>query len=155
MIRVPSHFNGAFISRHFFSDYLKHNNLRGINSGRCYDWAYLAYRMFADIQLWTTDFHAWVRYGRKYHDSETGRFGVLNFMELGCNRRNAYPVPWEKQAPKLMGVDEFKKFWNGRGSGHRRHWDSLLEPQLKKVLGSRYRETTPIFQPPTPCTTVP
>lgn len=155
MIRVPAQFNGGFISRHFFPDYFRHNNVRAINSGRCYDWAYLAYRMFPDIQLWATDFHAWVRYGKKYHDSETGKFGVLNFMELGCNKRNAYPVPWDQHAPRQMTVEEFKDFWNREGGGQRRHWDSSLEPLLKKVLGKRYREATPIFQRPVPATVVP
>lgn len=155
MIRVPSSFNGAFISRHFFPDFFKHNNRRGINGGKCYDWAYLAYRMFEGIQLWTTDYHAWVQYGRKYHDSETGKFGVVNFMELGCCKRNCFPVPWESQAPIRMDVEPFKDFWNREGSGHRFHWDIMLEPQLKKVLGKRYKETSPIFQPPIPATVVP
>jgi hypothetical protein len=154
MIRMPRHFNGLFVTRHFFPEFLRHDNRRGINGGYCYDWAYLAYRMFEGVQLWTTDYHAWIRIGRKWHDSETNRFGVLNFMELGCNYRNS-PIPWESQPPRSMDVEEFKTFWNREGSGHRFHWDSMLEARLKRVLGKRFSQSTPIFQPHIPCTTVP
>lgn len=154
MIRVPSHFNGAFVSRHFFPDWFKHKNLAGINGGQCYDWAYLAHRLFEGVQLWTTDYHAWIRIGRKFHDSETGRFGVLSFMELGCCRRNG-PTPWEDQAPRQMELDEFKTFWNRQGIGHRFHWDTLLEDRLKTVLGKRYKEVTPIFPHCQPMRTIP
>lgn len=154
MIRRPRGFNGTFISRHFFPDLFKVNALRVINTGACYDWAYLAYRLFEGVQLWTTDYHAWVRVGRKWHDSETCRAGVLNFMELGCNYRNS-PIPWEGQPPRSMEVDEFKDFWNHEGSGRRFHWDNYLEPKLREVLGKRFREESPIFQTPLPSLTVP
>jgi len=155
MIRVPkTPFNGTFISRHFFPDYFKYNNLRTINSGRCYDWAYFGHRLFG-ADLWATDFHAWCKVGRKYHDSETGKYGVLNFMQLGCNRRNAYPLPWDEYGPQQMTLQEFKDFWDREGGGHRRHWDNMLEPLLQRVLGKRYRDTTPIIQLPIPAMVIP
>lgn len=160
MIRVPQHFNGAFITRHFFADYLRHDNVRGINSGRCYDWAYLAHRMFG-VQLWTTDYHAWVqvredekwRYKQLFFDSETKR-GVQTFMQLGCNVRHG-PVPWDEVAPQRMEVEAFKKFWNHHGGGYKNHWESMLEEDLKRVLGKRYSELTPIFAKPKPALVIP
>lgn len=153
MIRAPGHFNGTFITRHFFPEYLKHNNLQAINMGRCYDWAYFAHRLFG-VQLWSTDFHAWVkvnnpdqndsRWRSRFFDSETPK-GVSNFMLLGCNKRNAFPVPWDEHAPRTMELWDFKNFWDKHGGGHKRHWGSILEPALKKILGKRYSELTPIF----------
>ena len=153
MIRQPQNFNSFFVTRHFFPDYLRHNNVRGINGGRCYDWAYYAHRIFG-VQLWTTDYHAWVQVPQeeKWHwkqlffDSETVK-GVSNFMLLGCNRRHA-PAPWDNQAPTRMNVGDFKEFWNEHGGGFKRHWESMLEAKLKEVLGKRYSELTPIFQKP-------
>jgi len=154
MIRAPRRFNGTFISRHFFPSFFEHNALKVINSGRCYDWAYFAHRLFG-AQLWTTDYHAWVqiqnpdqndgRWRTRYFDSETPN-GVSNFMSLGCNIRNAYPLPWDEQAPQRVELQEFKEFWDEHGGGHRRHWGSMLEPQLQKVLGKRFSELTPIFR---------
>lgn len=149
MIRVPRQFNGVFITRHFFPEFLSSNNVRGINRGYCYDWAYYAYRMFPGTTLWTTDFHAWIQvhdriHGYRFFDSET-HTGVKSFMELGCNRRHA-PQPWDDQPPTQMGVEDFKKFWDHHGGGYKRHWDSMLETKLRKVLGSRFNERTPIFQ---------
>lgn len=160
MIRVPQNFNGQFITRHFFPDYLKHNNVRGINSGRCYDWAYFAYRMFPNVELWTTDYHAWIHlrdestdWKNLFFDSETLK-GVTNFMLLGCNRRHG-PAPWDLQPPRRMGVELFKSFWNEHGGGYKRHWDSMLEKDLQRVLGKRYSEMTPIFAKPKPALVVP
>lgn len=143
MIRAPRHFNGTFINRHFFPDYLKHGTLSRINQGKCYDWAYYAHRLF-NAQLWTTDFHAWVRWDMNYYDSETVK-GVQNFMRLRCNMRNAFPLPWDGQAPKRIGVQEFKAFWDEHGGGKRKHWDTVLEADLRRVLGKRFSEMTPIF----------
>ena len=143
MIRAPRYFNGTFINRHFFPDYLKHGVLHTINHGRCYDWAYYAHRLF-NTQLWTTDFHAWVRWDNRYYDSETSG-GVRNFLQLQCNVRNAFPVPWDGYPPKRVDVKEFKDFWDEHGGGKRRHWDTLLEADLRRVLGKRFSELTPIF----------
>jgi hypothetical protein len=149
---MPTRFNGTFITRHLFPDFFVYNNQRGINSGYCYDWAYYAHRLF-NAQLWTTDYHAWVlvntqdqrtgSWSQRFFDSETPG-GVKNFMQLGCNVRHG-PVPWDDHAPKSMGVQAFKKFWDSHGAGYRYHWDSRLETNLRKTLGKRFREATPII----------
>lgn len=147
MIRVPKQFNGAFITRHFFPSFLENDNVSAINSGYCYDWAYYGHRLFG-ADLWTTDYHAWCRYGQKYHDSETGKYGVNNFMNLGCNRRNAFPLPWEEKAPQSLSLEDFKAFWKPYSDrAAHNHWKSSLEPKLRKILGKLYQEATPIFQP--------
>jgi len=146
MIRAPKLFNGTFINRHLFPSFFKYNRLSVINSGRCYDWAYFAHRLFG-AKLWSTDYHAWVQYGKKFYDSEAGLHGVSNFLALKCNKRNCFPLPWDEMPPATMDLKQFKSFWDSNGGGHRRHWDSMLEPQLQEVLGKRYSELTPIFHP--------
>jgi len=143
--RVPSNFNAEFITRHLFRNYMKAGNLSLINRGRCYDWAYYAYRLFPNIQLWTTDFHAWVEAKGKHWDSEAPH-GVRDYLKLRCNVLNSFPCPWDEQEPVKMEVDEFKDFWDHHGSGRRYHWDNFLEFELQKVLGKRYREMSPIFE---------
>jgi hypothetical protein len=148
MIKAPASFNGRFVTRHLFRNYLEHSTLSLINSGRCYDFAYYAYRLFPNVKLWTTDYHAWVEARGKHWDSETSH-GVKDYMKLRCNVRNTYgnsfPCPWDEQEPVTMEVDEFKSFWDRNGSGRRHHWDNFLEPELKAALGKRYSEMTPIF----------
>ena len=143
MLRAPSRFNGTFINRHFFPAYFKHQTLSAINSGRCYDWAYFAHRLFG-AELWSTDYHAWVQYEGRHFDSETHK-GVRSFMDLRCNRRNAFPVPWDDHGPSRMKLQNFKDFWDEEGGGRRRHWDSILEADLRRILGKRFSELTPIF----------
>lgn len=145
MIRAPKQFNGQFINRHFYEYEFQNNLLYRINSGECYDWAYYGHRLFG-AELWTTDYHAWCRVGKKYHDSETGKYGVLNFMNLGCNVRNAFPIPWEDKPPQALPLEEFKKFWSAYSyMAENDHWTTMLEPELQRVLGKLYREATPIF----------
>lgn len=89
--------------------------------GGCYDWAYLAYCLWANVELWTTDYHAWVKVGTKFYDSETFK-GNTNLKKLGCNRR----CGWNEIEPMLVSAREFKTIWDEYGySGH--SWDSNLE----------------------------
>jgi len=147
MIKVPASFNGRFITRHLFRHYFNNGNISEINRGRCYDWAYMAYRLFPNVSLWTTDYHAWVEAKDRHWDSETHK-GVVNFMRLRCNERNTSPhcPPWDEQEPVIMNLYDFKNFWDRFGRGHRRHWGTLLESNLKDTLGKRYSEMTPIFE---------
>lgn len=144
MIRKPKSFNCLFVTRHFFRDYLEHNTIARINEGRCYDYAYFAYRMFPNVKLWTTDYHAWIEHKNKFYDSQSIN-GVEDYMRLACNRQYA-PKPWEEQPPVKVNVNRFKSMWDNWGGGRRRHWDSHLERDLKYVLGYHYSELTPIFK---------
>lgn len=144
MLRIPRQFNATFVSRHFFPTYFKNKALDNINYGRCYDWAYFAHRLFG-VDLWTTDYHAWVRYGNRWFDSETHN-GVVSFMDLRCNIRIGGAVPWGDIPPKRIGnIENFKAVWDEHGGGFRHHWNSMLESDLCRVLGKRFTNLTPIF----------
>lgn len=146
MIRRPKKFNGNFISRHFYPNYFR-SWVNQINRGECYDWAYYAHRLFG-LELWTTDWHAWVKEvhtaGNRHYDSESPN-GVKNLLNLNFHRRNSYPIPWQSQSPTQLSLEDFKDFWDEIGAKNRYHWDSILEVNIKRVLGKRYSELTPIF----------
>jgi hypothetical protein len=59
----------AFINRTFFSDY---KDVKIINEGECFLWAYHAYRLYKDVELWDMETHAFVRSKStgKFYDSE-------------------------------------------------------------------------------------
>lgn len=133
-LTLPAKFSAAFISKNFFPEDYKAKNLMAINSGRCYDWAYIGYCLWPSVVLWTTDCHAWIQSGRKFYDSESHR-GLKDHQELRCNS----DWPGDEQAPTVMPVDEFKHFWNVYGGGRRFHWDKLVK-QIKELGLTPIRE---------------
>lgn len=121
-IVLPKRLSPEFINNIFFPDYVRCNNVCDINSGRCYDWAYYVYCLYPTAQLWTTDYHAWVRYSGRFWDSESPR-GVKDVDSLGCNSRWG----WESIPPKPIDVVPFKRLWSRFGRGRKYHWDLMLE----------------------------
>ena len=119
MLVVPKKFSADFINRVFYPLEYSRATLQTINSGRCYDWAYYAYCLWNNVQLWSCDTHAWVHVGEKFYDSESPD-GVRDYSQLGCNSRWG----WEKE-PKPMNIGTFKSMWSRIGSGRRKHWHLL------------------------------
>lgn len=60
--------NVGLINREFFPNDL--DDLHYINQGRCWLWAYIAFRLYPRVELWTTGVHAFVRFQGKFYDSE-------------------------------------------------------------------------------------
>lgn len=114
-------FSPGFITKTFFPEYTK--NKRLINTGKCYDWAYIAYCLYDDIDLWTTDNHAWVEHNDAFYDSECNENGVRDTANLGCNRRCGW---FDLPPTKVIDINEYKELWNANGAGRRHHWNSLL-----------------------------
>jgi hypothetical protein len=140
--RVPAIFNARFVARHFFPEKYP-NQLRAINGGECYDFAWLCFRLFPGVQLWSSDWHAWVELQGKFFDSEALR-GVTDYLDLPFHKRNR-EIYWDEQEPRSMDLTSFKALWDSVGIGRRCHWEGWHEHHLKRVLGKRYRETTPIL----------
>jgi len=121
-IIFPEKFSAGFINRVFFNREWKNDWLSDINTGRCYDWAYIAYCLWPEVLLWTTDHHAWVQVDNKFFDSEA-QYGLQNHEWLNCNSM----WPGDEVEPTIMNVQDFKNLWNTFGGGKRFHWDSLVE----------------------------
>lgn len=118
---LPSQFDASFISKVFYPREWKYGLLSSINTGRCYDWAYKAFCLWSDTELWTTERHAWVRCGDKFFDSESPN-GVPSVDKIPCNERYG----WDEVEPTAMTVESFKEFWNENGGGRKFHWDEIV-----------------------------
>ena len=105
---------------------------RLINSGNCYNWAYIAYQSYNNVKLFTIeDFggHAFVKIGQRYFDSQNPR-GVLHWSSLDllreiCRDNVYYLDPWKQP------VNVFLQYWreNGKHSivdigNDVRNWDN-------------------------------
>jgi hypothetical protein len=104
----PAIFDGNFITRHFFS----HIDVKEINFGECYHWAYCAYKVFhkCNIELWSSVVqggHAFIKMNGKFYDSESPQ-GVDSYTDLEYYKRG-----FESKA-KAQALEEFKAYWWGR-----------------------------------------
>lgn len=117
---IPEKFDANFITKVFFPYEWKHKYFSSINSGRCYDWAYIAYCLWPNVTLWTTERHAWVEVNGLHYDSESPN-GVDDPEKLRCNEQ----FPANDVGPEMIQAEKFKDFWNGNGGGRTYHWDDL------------------------------
>lgn len=116
-------FQPEIIYPNFFAHY-KHPIM--INFGDCYKWAYIAYKLFDGVELWSSENHAFIKYKDKFYDSES-LDGVKSSYKLRTNKE--YPAPG---CPSRMQIPEFQFFW---GQPNRCDWDEL-DRQISAYLGS-------------------
>lgn len=104
----PDKFDPHFISQTFFPTH----SLETINYGSCFEWAYLAFKIFhkVDICLWSTEecnYHAFIKIGDKFYDSEA-HDGRMSWRQLPCNMRNGSSIFTKAKEFKLK---EYKTYW--------------------------------------------
>jgi len=121
-VSLPKRFNANFITHTFFPEYIGEEGF--INSGRCYDWAYYAYCLFPTVQIWTTDFHAWIQYGKRFFDS---------VHPLGSESELTYHG-WDETEPCILPISEFKNMWDEIGGGRKHHWNRMLREMRGRGL---------------------
>src|SRR5277367_4864929 len=103
----------------FPEDYLRHDPAT-INCGNCMRWAYVCYRLFDRIQLWTFGCHAFVQHDGLFYDSERLE-GVKSWRDLPATR-----VPYSNCGCKYCvsalpcTLQEFQTFWDA--TYHRPDW---------------------------------
>lgn len=119
---LPERFDASFICKAFYPQEWKDKRLSSINMGKCYDWAYKAFCLWLDVELWTTENHAWVKCGDLFFDSEA-LSGSPSVDRIPCNVR----CGWDEVEPTPMDAESFKDFWNVYGGGRRHHWNSLAD----------------------------
>lgn len=124
--QVPKEFNANFITEVFFPYEWTHKLFSSINTGRCYDWAYIAFCLWPNVTLWTTECHAWVEVDGLFYDSETPN-GHLDHKKLRCNEY----WPGRSTKPTSMSPENFKEFWNENGGGRKHHWNELHQEMLE------------------------
>jgi hypothetical protein len=123
----------GFINRTFFSE---HTNVATINKGECFLWAYLAYRLYKNVELWDMGAHAFVRdkVTGKFYDSERPQ-GEEDWKDLpatnfgkgcGCHR-------CKQPARKFRVARKFRYAWRGMAKLHHVRWKKLHQ-EIKEVI---------------------
>jgi hypothetical protein len=125
----PAKFSANYITKTFFS----HIDVEEINCGDCYNWAYLAYKVFhkCDIELWSTyawGHHAFIKIGNRFYDAESPR-GVKNYRNLHCFKDPEYK-DFSPNSRKQT-LREFKRFWSGALNPYR--LDQEIEEEVSYV----------------------
>jgi hypothetical protein len=103
MPRLNGPLDVHFINRTFFPS----DNPSKINTGRCFLWAYIAFRLYKGVELWTHEAHAFVKYRGKFYDSQRPHgeedwrdLPATNFGQgCGCSRCGR---PAKQMSPKLF-----------------------------------------------------
>ncbi len=67
MPRLNKPLDVHFINQTFFS---KDKDVREINKGRCFLWAYIAFRLYKRVELWSFGNHAFVKHEGRFYDAE-------------------------------------------------------------------------------------
>lgn len=112
MKKLKGSLNVRFINRHFFPG----EPVEIINQGECFLWAYLAYRLYKDVELWDMGSHAFVRSKNtgRFYDSERPQ-GVEDWKDLpatnfgegcGCGR-------CKQPARQFKTAGKFRRSWIG------------------------------------------
>ena len=104
--------NLTWISKKYFPDLYP----RLINSGNCYNWAYIAYQNYNNVKLFTIDDyggHAFVKIGQKYFDAQNprgvGHWAFLDLIQEMSRGRIA------NISPRRQSLDVFLNFWKKYG----------------------------------------
>ena len=121
--RLNSDLDANLITKLFFSNVL---SPRDINNGDCFRWAYLAWCLYPDVELWTNPNHAWVKYQDKFYDSETPN-GVDDWTDLPTC------AMWNKE-PRQVSVEQFKSVWRYSHRGRKSPTWRVLDSQARRLL---------------------
>lgn len=96
-------FQPNIIHSNFFS---KYPHPIEINFGDCFKWAWIAYKLFQDVELWSHESHAFIKYRGKFYDSET-LSGTKNYRRIRTVKDNSDMGP----AASKMTANEFMEYW--------------------------------------------
>lgn len=95
-------FNPRIIHPFFFS---QHSHPMLINFGDCFRWAWIAYKLFQDVQLWSTEYHAFIQHENLFYDSEC-LSGTKPWRRLRTVKDTDYSVA------NKMSPASFQAFWS-------------------------------------------
>lgn len=128
--------NVGLINKEFFPNDL--DDLHHINEGRCWLWAYIAYRLYPEVELWSTGVHAFIRHQGKFYDSERPR-GERDFNKLPANiHRSACSCQTCKIPGQMVAPDQFvTDTWWGRHAWKEDIDFKELDARVEKFLNAR------------------
>jgi hypothetical protein len=132
MPRLNGPLDVRFINQTFFrSD----TDVKEINKGRCFLWAYIAFRLYKKVELWSFGNHAFVRFDGRFYDAERP-LGEEDWKDLpatnlgsGCGCPSC-SRPAEHISPKKFKSSEY---W-GRNARNRRITWADVRDRVQKVV---------------------
>lgn len=98
-------FQPSLIHPNFFRQYISPIE---INYGDCFKWAWVAHKLFEDVELWSHESHAMIKRRGRFYDSEA-LDGIKNWRRLRTIKDNSgigYP------SAEKMSAFSFIPFWN-------------------------------------------
>jgi len=107
--KLSGKIDGELITREFFPQFVGSENR--INCGHCYFWAYVAYKLYEDVQLMSNDNHAFLYQRGEYFDAEAP-YGEETMDYL---RSNVFWAHENTFIEEDMDVDEFINYWDSNG----------------------------------------
>lgn len=114
-----------FINRNFFPNDIP----KEINYGRCFIWAYIAFRLYKRVELWSFNVHAFVRYDGKFYDSERP-LGEDDWKDLPATNFGVRHDPAIRVSPKQFKSEDE---WAGPAREYKVVWKDL-RAQVQKVV---------------------
>lgn len=132
MPRLNKPLDVRFINRTFFPDDL--DSTADINKGRCWLWAYIAFRLYKKVELWSFGTHAFVKFEGRFYDSERP-IGEEDWKDLpacnfgrGCGCHHC--ITAEHVSPK-----QFKslEYWGKNARSRKVVWKDV-RAQVQKVV---------------------
>lgn len=97
----------------------EHSHPMQVNFGDCFKWAWCAYKLFNDVELYSQECHAFIKYRGKFYDSESLE-GVKKYSRLRTIKDHIGMFP----APVKMEPQEFINYWS---SENKCDWNKLNE----------------------------
>src|SRR4051812_16795567 len=114
-------FRPTLITREFFSSY---RDVSIINDGECFIWAYSAYVIFGDVEVWYNNHHAFVKHRGRFYDSERLK-GVSSWQDLPATKGGGPAA--------RTTIVSFKKAWAHNPMSFGTTWEKI-ESNARKVL---------------------
>lgn len=138
MERKIEPFQPMLVTAAFFNSYL--NNPNQINQGRCWQWAYLAHKMFKGVELWDICEHAFVRYQNKFYDSERPQ-GEEDWRDLPasnfgmCEQCPECEACGREWGLAQLSESQFRYHWQSQTKRYNITWadlDRMAQRELRK-----------------------
>jgi len=131
MKKLHGPLNVDFINKTFFKEY---KDVAVINQGECFLWAYIAYRLYKNVELWDMECHAFVRdkVTGKFYDSERP-LGEENWKDLPATNFGIGPSYRQDTVHKFGIARTFRYNWRDSAKRFRVNWKRLHQ-RIKRVI---------------------
>lgn len=132
MQKLHGHLDVNFINETFFLEIPPED----INTGRCFLWGYIAYRLYKNLELWDTGSHVFVRskVTGKFYDSESPE-GTESWQDLpatnggyGCGC-----FVCKQPARKFTTAGLFRKTWYGMRKRYKVDYNQVHQQILQII----------------------